>query len=108
MLHDQSQAKVFECKYKIADTNNSEQKTVILKQFQLSREMNGFKKELKILKKIKQLELDHNGGFPEILSAKISQSIGEIVMTNVGKDVFEVFKISQSLDDSKNHEKLSD
>ena len=29
-------------------------------------------------------------------------------MTNVGKDVFEVFKISQSLDDSSKHEKMSD
>ena len=33
--------------------------------------MNGFKKELKILKKIKQLELDQNGGFPEISKFKV-------------------------------------
>lgn len=74
---------VFACEYKNVNPNE-EKVTVILKQFQLSREMNGFKKELKILKKIKHLELNQNGGFPEIISAKMSQSVGEIVMSYVG------------------------
>jgi len=35
----------------------------------------GFKKELKILKKIKSLQLEDNGGFPVIISAKLSNTI---------------------------------
>ena len=80
---------------------------VILKQFKLAREMNGFKKEVKILKKIKQLDLDQNGGFPVILSAKISPTLGEIVMSYVGHDLFDEFNISQSLDDASKHIQLS-
>jgi hypothetical protein len=60
----------------------------------------GFKKELKLLKKIKSLDLKDNGGFPVILSAKLSNSLGEILMSYVGKDIFEVFDIQKSLDDT--------
>jgi hypothetical protein len=59
----------------------------------------GFKKELKILKKIKSLELENNGGYPIILSAKFSASLGEILMTYAGKDIFEIFEIHKSLED---------
>lgn len=77
-----------------------EDKFVVLKQFQLRKERMGFKKELKLLKKIKSLDLKDNGGFPVILSAKLSNSLGEILMSYVGKDIFEVFDIQKSLDDT--------
>jgi hypothetical protein len=41
-------------------------------------------KELKILKKIKSLQLEDNGGFPVIISAKLSNTIGEILMSYAG------------------------
>lgn len=63
----------------------------------------GFKKELKILKKIKSLDLKENGGFPVIISAKLSNSLGEILMSYAGRDIFDVFEIQQSLDDSHKH-----
>jgi len=59
----------------------SEGKYVVLKQFLLKNEKKGFKKEINILKKIKSLELENNGGFPVIISAKISNTLGEILMT---------------------------
>ena len=65
----------------------------MLKQFQLKTERVGFKKELKILKKIKSLELDNNGGFPVIISAKLSNTLGEIMMSYSGKDIFDAFNI---------------
>lgn len=45
---------------------------VVLKQFMLKKLKKAFKKDLKILKKIKSLCLKNNGNFPYILSAKIS------------------------------------
>lgn len=68
-------------------------KLVVLKQFQLRKERMGFKKELKILKKIKSLDLKENGGFPVIISAKLSNSLGEILMSYAGRDIFDVFEI---------------
>lgn len=65
----------------------------MLKQFQLRKEKKGFKKELKILKKIKTLNLENNAGFPVIISAKISSTIGEIVMSYAGMDMFELYNI---------------
>ena len=59
-------------------------KYVVLKQFLLKKERMGFKKELKILKKIKSLQLEDNGGFPVIISAKLSNTIGEILMSYAG------------------------
>lgn len=56
----------------------------MLKQFSLKTEKLGFKKELKILKKIKFLQLKDNGGFPMIVSAKMSTTLGEILMTYEG------------------------
>ena len=47
-------------------------KLVVLKQFKLRTDKVGFKKELKVLKKIKSLDLDNNGGFPVIINAKLS------------------------------------
>ena len=74
---------------------------LVIKQFKLHKEKKGFQKELKILKKIKQLELKNNGGFPLIVSAKLSHTLGEIMMTYAGPDLFEVFNIERSLNDCK-------
>ena len=71
-----------------------------MKQLQRWVGLLSFKKELKLLKKIKSLDLKDNGGFPVILSAKLSNSLGEILMSYVGKDIFEVFDIQKSLDDT--------
>lgn len=68
----------------------------------------GFKKELKILKKIKSLGLKDNGGFPVIISAKLSNTLGEILMTYAGKDIFDVYNIQQSLEDQIKHQCLSE
>ena len=50
-------------------------------------------KELKLLKKIKSLKLLHNGGFPLLISAKLSNTLGELMMSYVGHDLFEEFNI---------------
>lgn len=42
-----------------------------------------------------------------IISAKLSSSLGEIMMSYVGKDIFEVFKIERSLNDPAQHRGLS-
>ena len=72
---------------------------VVIKQFNLQTESKGFKKELKILKKIKFLSLKKNGGFPLILSAKQSRTLGEILMTYVGNDIFDEFGLASSFED---------
>jgi hypothetical protein len=59
------------------------------------------------LKKIKSLQLKENGGFPVIISAKLSNSLGEILMTYAGKDIFEVLDIQESLEDSRKHKCLN-
>ena len=46
-----------------------------------------------MLKKIKYLDLENNGGFPYIVSAKLSNTLGELMMSYVGKDLFEEFNI---------------
>lgn len=56
----------------------------MLKQFLLRKLKKSFKKDMKILKKIKSLNLKDNGGFPMILSAKISKNFGEIMMSYTG------------------------
>lgn len=53
------------------------------------------------------MELKANGGFPIIISAKLSSSLGEIMMSYVGKDIFEVFNIERSLNDPAQHRGLS-
>lgn len=78
-------------------------KKVVLKQFQLRKERKGFRKELKILKKIKSLDLKENGGFPCIISAKLSNSLGEILMSYSGNDIFQEFDIHKSLEDQTLH-----
>ena len=90
-----------------SDKPHVEGKNVVLKQFQMKDERTGFKKELKILKKIKSLELKDNGGFPLIISAKISNSLGEILMSHAGNDIFETFKIHSSLEDQMKHRCLN-
>ena len=45
---------------------------VVLKQFKLRTDKIAFKKELKVLKRIKSLDLVNNGGFPVIITAKLS------------------------------------
>jgi hypothetical protein len=56
-------------------------------------------RELKILKGVKKLGLQNNGHLPVIVSAKICSNIGEILMTHVGKSIYEVFKIDESIHD---------
>ena len=82
------------------------QGSVVLKQFPLRTDHDGFKKELKILKKIKSLKLKSNGGFPRILSAKLSNSVGEILMSYCGKDMFEFCSVNTSLLDPGQHVRL--
>lgn len=65
----------------------------------MKREKVGFKKELKILKKIKCLNLENNGWFPVIISAKITNGLGEILMTYCGEDMFQLYEIQKSLED---------
>jgi hypothetical protein len=67
----------------------------------------GFKKELKILKKIKSLQLEDNGGFPVIISAKLSNTIGEILMSYAGQDIFTKYNIQKSLEDRRAHKGLT-
>ena len=62
-----------------------------------------FYKELKILKKIKALNMVNNGGFPVIISAKLSKTYGEILMSSVGIDIFEYYGIAESLNNRKKH-----
>jgi hypothetical protein len=78
---------------KINDKPYVEGKIVVIKQFILKKERDGFKKELKLLKKIKLLELKNNGGFPLVVSAKISNTMGELLMSYVGGDLFEEYNI---------------
>ena len=75
------------------DLHYVQNKLVVIKQFILKKEKDGFKKELKILKKIKMLDLKNNGGFPVVFSAKMSNSIGELLMSHVGGDLFDEFNI---------------
>ena len=72
----------------------------------MRQEKSGFKKELKILKSIKTLDLENNGGFPVVISAKMSNSIAEILMSYVGKDIFEIYELQDSLEDYQKHQCL--
>lgn len=56
-------------------------------------ELNGFRKDLKMLKKIKHLKLKDNGGFPVVYSAKQSRTYGEILMSYVGNNLFDEFNL---------------
>lgn len=62
-------------------------KKVMVKQYDLTKDLKGFKREMKLLKKIKNLKVNKNGGFPVILSAKLTKKLGEIMMTHVGDDL---------------------
>jgi hypothetical protein len=44
-----------------------------------------------------------NGGFPLILSAKISDKLGEIMVSHAGKNIFDLYNIQNSLDNRDNH-----
>lgn len=68
--------------------------------------MKGFRKELKILKKIKHLQLKDNAGFPLVLSAKQSRSLGEIMMTFVGNNIFIEFNLASSFEDKLYHQRI--
>lgn len=57
---------------------------VILKQFNLKNLKKCFKNDLNVLKKIKALHLKDNAGFPYVLSAKISQTYGEYMISDIG------------------------
>ena len=71
---------------------------VVLKQFNLKKLKKSFKKDLKVLKKIKALHLKDNAGFPYILSAKISQNYGEILMTFTGQDIYGQFNLQNCME----------
>ena len=73
---------------------------VVLKQFNLQTDREAFLKELEVLKKIKQLEIQDNGRFPVIISAKVSLSLGEILMTYSGTSVHDEYNIGPCLEDS--------
>lgn len=81
-------------------------KQVVIKQYPLKNEKDSFMKELKILKKIKILDLKNNGGFPLIISAKRSNTLGELMMTFVGQDLYKQFDIQKGLEDPKYHKSL--
>jgi hypothetical protein len=46
------------------------------------------------------LDLKNNGGFPVVFSGKMSNSIGELLMSYVGGDLFDEFNIQKSLEDA--------
>ncbi len=45
------------------------------------------------MKKIKKLQLKDNAGFPLIISAKTTKSVGEILMTYEGMDIYTKFNL---------------
>lgn len=59
-----------------------------------------FKKDLKILKKIKSLNLKDNAGFPIILSAKISKNFGEILISQSGQDILSFYNLHECMETS--------
>jgi len=63
-------------------------------------------KELKMLMKIKKLNLDNNGGFPVLISGKLSRSVGEIMLSYVGKNIHDIFNIQDSFKDYSQHKCL--
>ena len=83
-------------------------RTVILKQYKLSKEKQAFEKEVKVLKKIKSLDIKNNGNFPLILSAKLSNNIGEIIVNNTGHDMFTYLGIPKSLETQSSHTRLNE
>lgn len=44
-----------------------------------------------------------NGGFPLALAARQTSSVGEIVMTNVGENIFKKFNIEELLESPKKY-----
>ena len=60
-----------------------------------------------MLKKIKSLGLEQNGGFPVIISAKLTNTLGEIMMSYCGPDLFQYFQIEKSLEDKTQHQRVS-
>ena len=73
---------------------------VIVKQFKFVQDQSCFRKELKLLKRIKRLGLENNGGFPVVLSAKTSNTYGEIMMSFVGPTIENKFGLNLSLEQS--------
>jgi hypothetical protein len=72
-------------------------KELVVKQYQMNQDSVGFQRELKIMKIFKLLRLKDNGRFPIIVSAKHANNYGEILMTSVGQDCYELFKIGEML-----------
>lgn len=81
---------------------------MVVKQYNFTFEKEGFKKDLKVLKRIKHLQLNNNGGFPVILSCKCCQTHGEILMTNVGENLYNLYNISRCFDNPKLHMGIHD
>lgn len=71
---------------------------VVVKQFKFLEDQSCFRKELKLLKRIKRLGLENNGGFPVVLSAKTTKNYGEIMMSFVGPTIEKKFELDLSLE----------
>ena len=71
---------------------------VVVKQFKFLQDQSCFRKELKLLKRIKMLGLENNGGFPVVLSAKTSNIHGEIMMSFVGPTLEQKFALNLSIE----------
>jgi hypothetical protein len=70
---------------------------VAIKQYNLNKLKKAFKKDLMILKQIKKLKFENNANFPMILSAKVSRSTGEILMTYAGVDLYGHLEVNQCI-----------
>ena len=112
VLTESSQAIVFIGKYvnfeNLIDQDKiiiEKKSKVVLKQFNLLTDRNGFLQEFEVLKKIKQLGIQNNGRFPVIISAKVSKTQGEILMTFSGNNIEYEFDLGSSFRDSY-HQRL--
>lgn len=59
----------------------------VIKRYDLVTSRRIFKKEVKILKRIKSLKLVNNGNFPVPLSAFVHMNAGEILMSYTGENL---------------------
>ena len=86
------------------ELQNHKNQNPIVKQFEIRSNDSRFKSEYKVLRKIKMLNLEpDNGGFPLALAARQTSSVGEIVMTNVGENIFKKFNIEKLLESPKKY-----
>lgn len=74
-----------------------ENRSVVLKRYDLETHEQCFKREIKILKRIKFLKLEKNAGFPIILSAKHSESYGELIISSPGCNIIPLLDLYESM-----------